>query len=629
MRSALLRLKVQKVARGSSQKADSLPVARVWVDTGVAHLDLIYDYLVPISLDDQVKVGVRVAVNFSGRVTDGYILSRGDSTEVGNLKFIERVLSPLPLLTAELISLIDRTARQWAGSPLDILASAVPARVASSEKGFTSFAPADPAPNIALSSHTQSFYLLTPGEDAFALMANWVASRALLGGVLVIAPEAREVRLLEEKLQNSGLDFSLLDSTLSRSDRYRNYLKVASGEVSIVIGSRSAIFAPIHNLRTIIIYREGAQSHYELRSPGWNTRDVALMRSRMGNIDLTFLGYAQSSEVAYLLESKEMLFKGRRAKVEAINFPAQNGELLPDRIFSPIRKALEKGSVLFLVSRKGYSSAIMCKACKNIAICDCGGRISFQGSEKGYSCSLCDKKGKSWSCRWCKKDQPILLGRGSQRFAHEIGRAFPGFPVITSDASAPVDSINEENSLVLATAGMAPHLMGGYQAVVILEGDSLFSQVDLRAQERALESIMHFASLVSSTGKVLLVIDSSHPIVAAVSRWNLTPLTNRELLEREQTHLPPITHAVTVELPHGDCQVFASGVLKAIADGRISPATKILGPKKISDESSRVILTSPLNEAETLIEFLTTYRKKRMLAKKSNLIMRVDPYALS
>ena len=201
--------------------------------------------------------------------------------------------------------------------------------------------------------------------------------------------------------------------------------------------------------------------------------------------------------------------------------------------------------------------------------------------------------------------------------------------MITSDASAPVDSINEENSLVLATAGMAPHLMGGYQAVVILEGDSLFSQVDLRAQERARESIMHFASLVSSTGKVLLVIDSSHPIVAAVSRWNLTPLTNRELLEREQTHLPPITNAVTVELPHGDCQVFASGVLKAIADGRISPATKILGTKKISDESSRVILTSPLNEAETLIEFLTTYRKKRMLAKKSNLIMRVDPYALS
>jgi primosomal protein N' (replication factor Y) len=378
-----------------------------------------------------------------------------------------------------------------------------------------------------------------------------------------------------------------------------------------------------------MVYREGAQSHYELRTPGWNTRDVALMRAKMEDIDLTFVGYAPSSEVAYLLEKKEMVLKGRRAKVEALSFPAHNGELLPDRIFTPIRKALEKGSVLFLVSRKGYSNALMCKSCKNIALCDCGGRISFQGSEKGYNCSLCEKKGSQWSCRWCKKDQPILLGRGSQRFAHEIGRAFPGFPVITSDASAPVDSINDERSIVLATSGMAPRVSGGYQAIVILEGDSLFSQIDLRAQERAREAIMHFSSLISSGGKVLLVIDSAHPIVASVSRWNLTPLTNRELLEREQTHLPPVVTAVTIEMPNGDFQAFTTGIAAAMNDGRLSGAIKVFGPKKISDENSRVILTVPGVDADVLIEFLTTYRKKRAMAKKSNLIMRVDPYALS
>jgi primosomal protein N' (replication factor Y) len=627
MTPAPLRLRVQKVARGSSEKANSAPVAQVWVDTGVSHLDVIYDYLVPNSLDKEITTGVRVAVNFSGRATEGYVLSRSQSSTSGKLKYIEKVLSPIPLLTSEVITLVENVAQRWAGSPLDILASAVPPRVVSSEKGLTLDRGKGDVQTPA--SYTQSFYLLTPGENAFSLMVDWVRARAALGGVLVIAPEAREVSVLKEKLENLGLDFCVLDASLTRSLRYSNYLKVASGEVRVVIGSRSAVFAPIHNLRTIIVYREGAQSHYELRSPGWNTREVALMRARLSKIDLTFVGYAQSSEVAYLLDKKEITQKGRSAKVEALSFPAHNGELLPDRIFSPIRKALEKGPVLFLVSRKGYSSAIMCSSCKNLALCDCGGRISFQGHEKGFICSLCDKKGTHWSCRWCKKDQPILLGRGSQRFAHEIGRAFPGYPIITSDAQASVDAIKEEPSIVLATSGMAPESVNGYQAVVILEGDSLFSRIDLRAQERARESIMHFSSLLSAGGKVLLVIDSSHPIVAAVSRWNLNTINNRELLEREQTHLPPTVTAVSIELPHKDAQTFVNGISKAVSDRRLSPSIKVWGPKRHSDENSRVILSVQHVDGPQLIEFLAMYRKKRLLAKKSNLIMRVDPYALS
>ena len=113
MTSAPLRLKVQKVARGSTEKASALPVALVWVDTGVSHLDYTYDYLVPLSLDAQVIAGVKVAVNFSGRTVDGYVLSRTDSSELSNLKFIEKVLSPIPLLTSELTSLVRAVAQRW------------------------------------------------------------------------------------------------------------------------------------------------------------------------------------------------------------------------------------------------------------------------------------------------------------------------------------------------------------------------------------------------------------------------------------------------------------------------------------------------------------------------------------
>ena len=82
-------------------------------------------------------------------------------------------------------------------------------------------------------------------------------------------------------------------------------------------------------------------------------------------------------------------------------------------------------------------------------------------------------------------------------------------------------------------------------------------------------------------------------------------------------------------MPNGDFQAFTTGIAAAMNDGRLSGAIKVFGPKKISDENSRVILTVPGVDADFLIEFLTTYRKKRAMAKKSNLIMRVDPYTLS
>jgi primosomal protein N' (replication factor Y) len=176
---------------------------------------------------------------------------------------------------------------------------------------------------------------------------------------------------------------------------------------------------------------------------------------------------------------------------------------------------------------------------------------------------------------------------------------------------------------------MAPAIEGGYQAVVILEGDSLFSQLDLRAQERAREAIMQSASLLSSIGKALVVIDTAHPIVAALSRWNLSPLLARELREREQTQLPPVVHAIVLEMAHSDTSIFISGINASIRDGRVPNSTRILGPTKLDGENSRVILTVSRDHGQELFDFLVTYRKKRGIAKKSIPHMRIDPYALS
>ena len=629
MTSSPLRLRVQKVERGDGTASTQLPVARLWVDTGLSHLEPTYDYLVPQSLDADVSVGVKVLVDFAGRKVDGFVIERIDSSSVGNLKFIEKVTSPVPLLTAEVMELVAAVARRWGSIPSEILTAAIPPRVMATEKGFTRDSAAQLHERNRSKNPSHSYYLFTPGENPFETIASWAVTRLSKGGVLVVLPELREVLTLSEELSNLDADFVILDGSLPRSTRYENFLKVATGVAKLVIGTRSAIFAPVANLQTIVVFREGSESHYEKRSPGWNVRDVAILRSQLSAIDLTFAGFAPSSEVSLLIEDEAIALRGKRAKVNAIAYPQTRGELLPDRIFTPIRDALTRGSVLFLVPRKGYSQAISCTSCRNISLCDCGGRIYFGGPEKGYICSLCNLSTLEWSCKWCKKSAANLLGRGNLRFAQEIGRAFPGFPVLSSDATHVVEQVENQRSIVLATAGMAPPVEGGYQAVVVLEGDNLFSQLDLRAQERAREAIMQSASLLSANGKALIVVDNAHPIVAGLSRWNLSPLLTRELREREQTQLPPYVHAIVLEIASSESSTFLSGIRSSISDSRLPSSTRILGPTALDSEFSRIILTVSRDQGQELFDFLVTYRKKRGLAKKSIPRMRIDPYVLS
>ena len=628
MTASPLRLRVQKVDRGENTAAQSLPIARLWVDTGLSHLEWSYDYLVPENLDASISIGSKVLVDFSGRKVDAYVIDRVNSSSFGNLKFIEKVTSPVPLLTDEIIGLVGAVARRWGALPSEILSAAVPPRVIAAEKKISKLT-RSVKEMVKNQRPSHSYYLFTPGEDPFVTMASWVASRVNRGGVLVVLPELREVHSLATALTKLKVKFSVLDAALPRTDRYSNFLHVATGEAQIVIGTRSAIFAPVVNLQTIVVFREGSESHYERRAPGWNVRDVAIIRSQLSSIDLTFAGFSPSSELSFLIDSEAIALKGKRAKIDATAYPQYQGELLPDRIFTPIRSALARGSVLFLVPRKGYSQAISCTSCRNVALCACGGRIYFGGPDKGFICSLCDAKTSEWSCKWCKKSSANLLGRGNLRYAQEMGRAFPGFPVISSDANNPVSEIDNQHSIVLSTAGMAPVVSGGYQAVVVLEAESLFSQLDLRSQERAREAIMQSAALLASSGKALVVIDSAHPIVAALSRWNLSPLLARELREREQTQLPPLVHAIVLEIAHSDAPTLISGINASIKDGRVPSSTRILGPTRVDDENSRVILTVSRDDGQDLFDFLVMYRKKRGIAKKSIPHMRIDPYVLS
>ena len=621
-----LRLKREEAKRVDSAQALRDAYVRVWVDTSVSHLDGTYDYLVPERLSQSVKPGIRVGVPFAGRDVEALVLERSDKSEITNLKFISSVISEELVATPNLITLISAISKRWICNPFDVIRSAIPARVASVDKAFTAETRSSTAKELANKGKGEVTYLhLAPHEDPLMRLSEFAQKSQAKGSVLIIVPEDRELELL--KLEIPGA--LILSSSLSRTQRYSNYLTAINKSGQIIIGTRSAIFLTPPDLTTLIIYRENSQSHYEPRHPGWNVRDIALLRQSEEKLSLYFVGYSPSLEMARSIESGAVNILSKKARLQISTFPQSGSELLPERIFSPIRSALKTGSVLFLVPKKGYASALMCKKCRNLAICSCGGKLSRSNQSAPPACVHCSTTFSAWKCKWCNEDKLVLLGRGAIRHAEEIGRAFPGYPVINSDADTPVKEVTGKSSLVIATQGMAPRCEGGYSAAVLLEGGSFFSYSDLRGQERSREAFFEAAGQVKSGAPVLVAIDSSHPINAALASWNPAHMYKRELADLESLDLPPFTRSLTVDLVTSEASTVAEGFKKALLDSRIPASTKVLGPSIRGGDKARIILTASESDFSDLTQFVGEFVKHRAIAKKEAIQVRIDPYSLS
>jgi len=621
-----LRLKAQVIARDHVQALDN-PFVRLWVDTGVFHLDSMYDYSVPESLSAFIDVGVRVQVPFNGREVEALVIERVDSSEVvGRIKPVTKILSVYPVATKLSIELISKTAKHWCTNPFDIIRSAIPPRVASIDK-TEKFEQSQATPKKK-GAQELSFVAFSPHSNPWETIAS-LASQALnLGSVLVIAPDEKDIDAISESVKRLGVTCIRLDSSQSRAQRYANYLRAISSDSAIVIGARGAVFTPIKDLATIIVYKESSHEHYEIRSPGWNVRDVVNMRRDIEGLNLIFTGYVPSLEISRLIEEKAVIYKNSPQRVLVKAHSSDDGALLPGGIFGDIRKALKQGPVLFLAARKGYGNALLCAHCKNLAVCSCGARLSVSAKAAAPTCGICAKSYPSWSCAWCQRNKQYLASRGIERAAEELSRAFPGVPVVLSFGDVIKSRVEGKSSIVIATPGAAPQTPGGYAAVVILEALKLFAHPDLRAQERARELFFETAAMTRSDGLVLLCMDQSHPIVSSLMRWNPSLMIQSELTERSEIPLPPYVSSFVITGPLNEFTSIASGLRKAIEDSRIPPSVKLFGPISLGKSNAKLVLYCIREDARVVTEFLHELQRRRSIAQKEYLAIRVDPYSL-
>jgi len=623
--------------RGGKAKvaAGNLPVARVAVDVSLPHLDRPFDYLVPEKLSAQAVPGCRVRVRFAGRRCDGYLLQRADASEhEGKLAFLERVVSPEPVLTAEIFGLARAVADRYGGTLADVLRLAIPPRHAAAESaaadevpapGAAGEPPADAKPGapplpgpgpwarypagpsflaaLASGRAPRAAWSALPGPHWPEEIAVAAATAAAAGkGTLIVVPDARDLGLVDAALSDvlgAGRHVSLA-AGLGPAERYRRWLKVARGQARVVAGTRSAMFAPVAGLGLVVIWDDGDDLHAEPRAPYPHVREVLALRAHRGNAAALLGGFARTTEVTQLVHSgwAAALTADRatiRRSAPRITAAGDDAELardeaarsarMPSLALRTAREALASGPVLFQVPRRGYVVAVACERCGARARCPaCGGPLALPGAGAAALCGWCGKTAPQ-RCSQCGQPGLRALIVGAGRTAEELGRAFPGATVRTSGGGDVIPEVGSEPAVIVATPGAEPRAAGGYSAAVLLDGWALLGRASLRASEEALRRWLNAAALVrpagprgpgADGGSVVVVAEATLLPVQALVRWDPVTHAERELAERRELRFPPAVRVAALTGPD-------RAVQDVIAAAELPAGAEVLGPVPVAD----------------------------------------------
>ncbi|GAB3541146.1 primosomal protein N' [Arthrobacter tecti] len=685
------------VPRGKSATAARLPVARVVLDSPLPHLDRPFDYLVPAEYDDDAVPGARAKVRFAGREHAAFIVERREfSDSPARLLPLSRVVSAQPVVAPEIFSLAAAVAARYAGSTSDVLRSAVPPRVARVEKEFGAEGPAtSPGPDtgdapetggvtggrslFARYSQGDSFLMrLAAGQSPKAILtslggygaAGWPAELAeavatvwAMGrGAVVVVPDQRDLARVQAALTESigGDQFVRLTAEDGPTPRYRSFLKLLHGQVRVAVGTRSAAYAPVHDLGLVCLWDDGDDLHSEPRAPYQHVRDVLLLRSEQQDCALLFGSLSRSVESQRLVESgwAQSIQADRptirrftpRILHSADTFhtdrePLTHRVRIPPVAWRAAREGLERGPVLIQVARTGFSPALACEDCREPARCrHCAGPLAQSGRAAVIACRWCGRPESVWRCPNCSSPRLRSTVSGAARTAEELGRAFPGTAVVSSSGDHVLDVVDDKPRVVVATPGAEPVAPTGYAAVLLLDGNALLGRESLRALEATLQRWFSAAALArpATSGGVVVVTADDDAAAGHLVRWDPSGAAGRELAGRTELGLPPALRYAAL-----------TGTLVAIAaflDGlALPPSCRVVGPTVVSGAANwpsgpgaaekpgqqsaagthRSLLFFSYRDAAAVVSSLRARKVSRSAKRTSEPVhVRIDPFDL-
>jgi primosomal protein N' (replication factor Y) len=502
--------------------------ARVVPD--VVGLDKAFDYSIPQGLT--VDVGALVRVPLHGRRVGGWVvaLDPPDAHGRGELKPIAKLTGAGP--SAELIALARWAAVRWAGRVRQFLATASPpravTRIPAAQRTGLVIEPRSPASSRLLDAGG-GVLRLPPTSDPIPA----VLSATALGSTLVVVPSIDQALLLAARLRRSGLSVATMPDDWA----------AAAGGVDVVVGARSAAWAPCPGIAAAVLLDEHDEALQEEGSPTWHARDVLVERCRRAGVPMLAVSPCPTLTVIALLGEPVRPPVGRdRAGWPIVDVIDRTDEepwkrsLVTSEL---VRHLRDPERVVVCVSNTpGRSALLACRACRALARCERCAAAVLLTDEGGFACRRCGEA-RPAVCLVCGAGRFANLRPGVARLVEELGAAADRDAVLVTGA----DHERPEPAGVYVGTEAALHRVERADTVAFLDFDRELLAPRYRAGEQAMALLVRAARLVGrreAGGRVLVqTFTPDHPVLLAAVRADPGRFVAGERRTREMLGLPP------------------------------------------------------------------------------------------
>ncbi|MCZ2258838.1 primosomal protein N' [Sporosarcina sp. G11-34] len=454
---------------------------------------------------------------------------------------------------------------------------------------------------------------------------------------------------------------AVMHSALSAGEKYDEWRKIHRGEVKVVVGARSAIFAPFENVGIIILDEEHESTYKQEDTPRYHARDVAIRRAEyygcpviLGSATPSLESYARASKGVYTLLT--LMKRARNQQLPEVNIVDMREELRTGNrsMFSvplaeAIRKRLEANEqiVLFL-NKRGFSAFVLCRDCGTVVECpNCDISLTYHRAHERLKCHYCGhEENVPLACPECTSEHIRFFGTGTQKVEEEIAKLFPVARVLRMDVDTTRQKGSHERLLRQFSEGKADILLGtqmiakgldfpNITLVGVLAADTTLHLADFRAAEKTFQLMTQVSGRAGRhdlPGEVFIqTYTPDHYAIELAKEQHYEPFYKHEMLARRQFGYPPFYFVTLVQFSHEDLLKVADFAEKGARylKENLSQETVIIGPtaaaiSRVNNRYRYQCLLKYKKEpklTEALQQLIKLYKTNWM---KSGLVMTVD-----
>jgi primosomal protein N' (replication factor Y) (superfamily II helicase) len=431
------------------------------------------------------------------------------------------------------------------------------------------------------------------GKTEVYLQACAAALERGLGAIVLVPEIALAPQTVGRVRARFGDRVAILHSALSDAERRDERVRIASGEARIVVGARSAIFAPVAGLGLIVVDEEHDPSYKQDSDPRYDARTVAAKRA---SLEGAVAVYGSATPRPESWAALERLSLGGRIgaglpPVRVVDLRREAGYPLSAPLLESLRGVAERrGKAILLLNRRGIAPALHCRACGTTVRCpDCDVSLVLH-SDTSLRCHHCGYATDARSnCRVCGSPDLARLGAGTQKLEGELRREVPELELIRLDADAVAKPEqlaaslarfrDAEGAVLLGTQMVAKgHHFAGVELAAVIDADTGLAMPDFRAEERTFQLVTQLAGRSGRDAPGRVIVQTFQPdsrTVAHAARHDVERFLAEELERREALGYPPFAHLVRILVsgPEPEPVLRALSELKAGMEG-----AELLGP---------------------------------------------------